>query len=79
MDRFFCCMKNCLKPSRGPAKRLLACALVLFALLAGTSAALEMKRETAQPVFFSLLFPQLALEPMVFECGDACWWEAMFL
>jgi len=79
MGRFFCCVKNRNKRLDGFVKGLLACTLVLCALLAGACVMEEDKREMAQPVFFSLLFPQLTPELEPFEGEETRWWEAMFL
>ena len=54
------------------------CAFLLCALLLG--AAGRIRRDEAQPVFFSLLFPQLVQEEaLLSELKELAWWEAVFL
>ena len=87
MGRFLCCLRNkpvsrCRSVRQKAAKRKLAHALCVMAicalLLAGRFSSAV--RQEAQPVFFSLLFAQLAPEWTQEELlEDVRWWEAMFL
>ena len=54
--------------------------LVCMMLLVGMSAALQAAKRDAQPVFFSLLFPQLTLDLHEDAASlEARWWEAVLL
>ncbi|MBR5288264.1 MAG: hypothetical protein IKU34_06700 [Clostridia bacterium] len=92
MDRFFCRIENCVKNARvrhaayhadpggsGGAHCALFCVVLIGAMLLFGAAVVKAPAvEPAQPVFFSLLFPQLLpqYEPEETDSEGCCPWPA---